>query len=131
MSHPGNWSPEGQGVEQIGGTQGVEAGHFNFQNKYWSTVGGEPDAHAPYDPGDLIELGKAIRHLPMVVAHCVDKAQECIAMIEDPENFEVVLQNRSDTERPRAYIAPANSDGIGAELEDAVLLKAAINMQGR
>jgi hypothetical protein len=68
----------------------------------------------------------------MVVSHCVEKAQECIGMIaEGSENFEIVLQNRPDTERPRAYIAPANSDGIGAELEDAVLLKAAINMQGR
>lgn len=127
-----NYTPSGLGVEQIGATQSVDAGHFHFQNEYWSTVGGEPDAHAPYDPGDLTKLGKAIRHFPMVVSHCVEKAQECIGMIGDGSaDFEVVLQNRSDTERPRAYIAPANSDGIAAEIEDAVLLKAAINMQGR
>ena len=131
MSHPGNWSPSGSGVERIGSTQSVDAGHFHFQNEYWATVGGEPDAHAPYNPGDLLKLGKAIRHLPMVVKHCVEKAQECIQGMDEGENFEIVLSNNPDIERPKAYIAPANSQGIQAEIEDAVLLKAAINMQGR
>lgn len=33
--------------------------------------------------------------------------------------------------RPRAYVAPANADGIREELKDAVLLKAALGMSGR
>jgi hypothetical protein len=46
-------------------------------------------------------------------------------------NFGVVLQNDPRTQRPRAYVAPINAEGVHEELTDSVLLKAAINMEGQ
>jgi hypothetical protein len=83
-----------------------------------------------YNPGDLDEIDRRIRHLPGVVAYMKQKAEQCIAMTGS-DNFEVVVQNDSDTRRPRAYCAPANNKGIHEELSEAVLLKAASNMAGK
>jgi hypothetical protein len=82
-----------------------------------------------YDPGDLQEIDKAIRHLPGVVAYMQKKAQECIDMTGS-NNFEVVLQNEPETQRPRAYCAPKNNDGIHEELSESLLVKSAANMAG-
>lgn len=72
----------------------------------------------------------ATLHRPEVVAHCVAKARELIANTGHPEAFDLVLQNRPDTIRPRAYAMP-NSKGIRLELKDGVLLKAALGMSGK
>lgn len=76
-----------------------------------------------------IEMHRMIRHHPFVAAHLLKKADECQAMAGD--NFETGLQNRKDTTRARAWIQPANPEGIREELADAVLSKAAAAMRGR
>ena len=88
------------------------------------------DWNAPYNPGDLQEIDKAIRHLPFVVSHMVHKAHQLISETGST-NYEVVLQNEPTTQRPRAYVAPANDQGIHQELSEHLALKAAINMEGQ
>lgn len=83
-----------------------------------------------YDPGDLVEIDKAIRHSPAVVDYTVKMAQKGIEETGS-ENFDVILQNRPDTERPRAYMAPINAEGIHEELSESTLLKTAINLEGQ
>ncbi len=75
------------------------------------------------------EMHRKIRHSPQVVAHLKKKAQECQSIAG--ENFETGVQNDGGTTRARAYIRPANGDGIHEELSDSVLLKAAAAMRGR
>jgi hypothetical protein len=82
-----------------------------------------------YDPGDLQEIDKAIRHMPGVVAYMRQKAEECVDGTGS-SNYEVVLQNDPETQRPRAYIAPANNQGIHEELSEHRALKSAIGMEG-
>jgi hypothetical protein len=83
-----------------------------------------------YDPGDMNEIIHKLVHSDGVVGHITAKAQEMVEMTGS-DNFKVVVQNDPDTERPRAYGAPANNQGIHEELSDHVLLKAAQNMDGR
>jgi hypothetical protein len=88
------------------------------------------NAEGEYDPGDLIEIDKAIRHLPGVVAYCKQKAEQTIEMTGS-ENFEVIVSDNPANTRARAYVAPANNKGIHEELSEHVALKAAINMEGK
>jgi hypothetical protein len=83
-----------------------------------------------YEPGDMEEIGRKLMHSPGVVEHITRKAEEMIEMTGSP-NFKVVVQNDPGLERPRAYGAPANNEGIHEELSENVLLKAAMNMEGR
>jgi hypothetical protein len=83
-----------------------------------------------YDPGDMIEIDRAIRHMPIVVNHLVAKANECKDLIEKSDDFRVILSTGGES-RARAYVAPANGGGIHLELADSVLLKAAVAMDGR
>lgn len=76
-----------------------------------------------------IEVLTKLRHHPKVAAYLLKKADECQAIAGD--NFETGLQNREGTTRARAWIRPANDEGIREELGDAVLLKAAAAMRGR
>lgn len=76
-----------------------------------------------------IEMHRMIRHHPIVAKYLLKKADECQAMAGD--NFETGLQNRKGTTRARAWIRPANPEGIHEELADAVLSKAAAAMRGR
>ena len=82
-----------------------------------------------YDPKIGEEVDRQIRHMPFVVDYLMKKAQECQAMTSD--HFHVVLSNNPDNQRARAYVAPADDAGIHQELADSMLLKAAMNMDGR
>lgn len=88
------------------------------------TVGGD------YDPGISEHVDRAIRNMPAVVAYCEQKARELLAATGS-ENFEVVVSKRAGQQRPRAYVVPKNDKGIHEELSQAVLLKAALGMQGK
>jgi hypothetical protein len=83
-----------------------------------------------YDPGDMVEIDQAIRHMPAVVDYITKKANETLDLIEKRDDFRVIVSTGGKS-RARAYIAPANNAGIHLEAADSVLLKAAINMAGR
>ena len=83
-----------------------------------------------YDPGDMIEIDRAIRHMPLIVDHITEKANEMLGMIEKSGDFRVIVSTGGES-RARAYVAPANNGGIHLELADSVLLKAAVAMEGR
>lgn len=83
-----------------------------------------------YDPGITAEVDKAIRHLPVVVEAAMEKAATLKNSVGSP-NFELIIQARPDTERPRVYVVPKNNKGIHEELSQAVLLKAALGMAGK
>jgi hypothetical protein len=83
-----------------------------------------------YDPGDMVEIDRAIRHMPFVVKHLEKKANELLGLIEKSEDFHVILSTGGES-RARAYVAPANGGGIHLEAADSVLLKAAASMEGR
>ena len=82
-----------------------------------------------YDPKIGEEVDRQIRHMPFIVDHLMAKAQECLDMTSD--NFHIVLSNNPESQRARAYVAPANDAGIHQELGDSMLLKAAMNMDGK
>jgi hypothetical protein len=88
------------------------------------------DTSVEYDPGITPEIDQQIRHLPMVVGHCYEKALETLNSIEG-NNFQLVMQNKPDTQRPRVYVVPRNNKGIHQELAEGVLLKAALGMEGK
>lgn len=83
-----------------------------------------------YDPGNLVEIDRAIRHAPAVVDYLRKKAEECRQNIEKSDDFHVIVSTGGES-RARAYVAPANAGGIHLELADSVLLKAAQSMEGR
>jgi hypothetical protein len=87
------------------------------------SVGGE------YDPGITPEVDRLIRHIPFIVSYTNDRAHEL--QRDAGDNFEVILSNRPEQSRPRAYVCPKNNDGIREELGRAVLLLAALGMSGR
>jgi len=89
-----------------------------------------PTLAGSYDPGDMVEIDRAIRHMPMVVAHITAKANEMKSLIEKSEDFHVIVST-GGAGRARAYVAPRNNGGIHLELADSVLLKAAASMEGR
>lgn len=109
----------------------VESGGSSGVIFHASEGGGLHATEGPYNPGNLKEIDRAIRHMPGVVAYVVKKAQEGITLTGADSEFAVVLQNDPTTQRPRAYMAPNTSDGIHLELSQGVLLKAAVSMQGR
>lgn len=82
-----------------------------------------------YDPGISPEVDKKIRHMPGVVAY-INVMAHVLLDRTGSENFEVILSDSPDNQRPRAYVAPANDTGIHEELSQAVLLKAALGMAG-
>lgn len=93
------------------------------------------------------EQHRAIRHLPIVVEHCTEKANEMLAMVNDmckaelhskkwatrPKtgHFGVVVSDNPANSRPRAYVHPVDGHGIRIEMTHHVLLKAAAAMAGR
>jgi hypothetical protein len=83
-----------------------------------------------YDPGDMVEIDRAIRHMPAVVDYITKKAEECLELIEKSQDFRVIVSTGGEG-RARAYVAPANGGGIHLEAADSVLLKAAVAMDGR
>jgi hypothetical protein len=83
-----------------------------------------------YDPGITAEIDKQIRHLPVVIRKLAEKAAE-LRNSTGSSNFETIVQMQPNTERPRAYVAPKNREGIHEELSQAVLLKAALGMSGK
>lgn len=88
------------------------------------------DMTGEYDPGITAEIDKRIRHMPDVILHMLEKA----ALLKNStgsQNFEIVIQAKEDTQRPRAYVTPKNDQGIHEELAQAVLLKAALGMEGK
>lgn len=88
------------------------------------------DMSGGYDPGITAEIDRRIRHLPVVIERMLERA----AMLKNSTgsgNFTIVSQTRPETQRPRAYVAPNNNEGIHEELSRAVLLKAALGMAGK
>jgi len=83
-----------------------------------------------YDPGDMVAIDQAIRHMPAIVEHITKKAEECRQLIEKSDDFRVIVSEGGKS-RARAYVAPANNGGIHLELADSVLLKAAVSMTGK
>lgn len=83
-----------------------------------------------YDPGDMIRIDRAIRHMPAIVNHITKKANELKDSIEKSDDFKVIVSTGGES-RARAYVAPANGGGIHLELADSVLLKAALSMEDR
>jgi hypothetical protein len=81
-----------------------------------------------YDPKITKEIDQKIRHMPQVVRYITQMAQ--LLKIRAGTNFEVIVSTKGKS-RPRAYVAPKNSDGIKEELKDGVLLKAALGMRGK
>jgi hypothetical protein len=88
------------------------------------------DMGGDYDAGITEEIDKKIRHLPIVVEGAMEKAATLKNSIGSP-NFELVIQARSETQRPRVYVVPKNNKGIHEELSQGVLLKAALGMAGK
>lgn len=88
------------------------------------------DIGGDYDAGITDEIDKAIRHLPVVVEAAMEAAATLKNSTGSP-NFELVIQARSETQRPRVYVVPKNNKGIHEELSKAVLLKAALGMAGK
>ena len=83
-----------------------------------------------YDPGNLVEIDRAIRHAPWVLRYLKKKANECLGLIEKGHDFHLIV-SEGGVGRARVYVAPANDAGIHLELADSVLLKAAASMLGR
>lgn len=88
------------------------------------------DMTGDYDAGITEEIDKAIRHLPVVVEAAMQAAATLKNSVGSP-NFELIIQARPDTARPRVYVVPKNNKGIHEELSQAVLLKAALGMAGK
>jgi hypothetical protein len=104
-------------------SEGASTPLFVASGSYGLKVGGE------YDPGITPEIDKKIRHLPFIVDYVTRKAYEL--QRDAGDNFEVILSNKPDQQRPRAYVCPRNNAGIRQELSDAVLLKSALGFSGR
>ena len=83
-----------------------------------------------YDPGNLVEIDRAIRHAPWVLRRLKKSANDCLGLIEKSHDFHLIVSEGGES-RARVYIAPANDAGIHLELADSVLLKAAVSMEGR
>jgi hypothetical protein len=83
-----------------------------------------------YDPKITPEIDHKIRHMPFVRAYIKGKANE-LKSRTGSGNFEVIMSENPEQARPRAYVAPSNSEGINEEISQAVLLKAAMGMSGK
>ena len=69
-----------------------------------------------------IEMHRMIRHHPIVAAYLLRKANECQSMAGD--NFETGVQNRKGTTRARAWIRPANPEGIQRAISGSMRVRA-------
>jgi hypothetical protein len=76
------------------------------------------------------ETARKILHMAGVVRHITNKANE-LKDSTGSSDFEVIVSDNPANFRPRAYVAPSNSNGIREELSQAVLLKAALGMAGK
>lgn len=83
-----------------------------------------------YDPGITADIDRQIRHMPVVILAMLEKAALLKNSTGSP-NFEIVTQSHPNTQRPRSYVVPKNYEGIHEELSQAVLLKAALGMEGK
>lgn len=105
---------------QVGETRDLGFGQVQFLSV--SAHSGE------YDPKITQEIDRKIRHMPQVIRHIEQTAQ--LLRGRAGGNFEVILSTKGAS-RPRAYVAPKTSEGITEELNDSVLLKAAMGMRGK
>jgi hypothetical protein len=76
------------------------------------------------------ETARKIMHMAGVIQHITNKANE-LKESTGSSDFEVIVSKNPAYFRPRAYVAPSNSNGIREELSQAVLLKAALGMAGK
>jgi hypothetical protein len=88
------------------------------------------DMTGEYDPGITEEIDRRIRHMPQVIERMLEKAAQ-LKNSTGSSNFTIVSQTQQQTQRPRAYVAPNNNEGIHEELSQAVLLKVALGMSGQ
>jgi hypothetical protein len=92
-------------------------------------------SNGEYDPGISEDINAQIRNMPMVKKHCDDMAQllmvSASAGVEFGSELPYEVVKAGGESRYRAYVAPANTYGIEAELDHAQLLKAALGMRGR
>jgi hypothetical protein len=76
----------------------------------------------------LIEIDRAIRHLPIVQQTLEGYAREILRQVGE-DDFEIVVSHAKS--RIRVYVLPKTSKGIRRELTDSVLLLSAMSLQGR
>jgi hypothetical protein len=72
----------------------------------------------------------ALRHSDQVVQRITDLANKIVQASGSPDDFEVLVQNETETMRPRAFAKPRTGKGIRLELQDSVLIKGAASMGG-
>lgn len=84
-----------------------------------------------YDPGITKVINAAIRNMPMVRKHCDDMAQLLLVRAGAGTDLNFKVVKAGGPSRYRAYVVPADSDAVTAELDEAVLTKAALSMRGR
>lgn len=83
-----------------------------------------------YDPGITEEIDRQIRHIPFILTEILKRAAT-LKNSTGSDNFELIIQAKETTQRPRVYVVPKNNEGIREELSQAVLLKAALGMEGK
>lgn len=83
-----------------------------------------------YDPGITDEIDRQIRHMPQVLDRMGEKAAQ-LKKGTGSSNFEIIISANPKQQRPRIYVAPKNNKGVGEELSQAVLLKAALGMSNK
>ena len=59
-----------------------------------------------YDPGNLVEIDRAIRHAPWVLRRLKKSANDCLGLIEKSHDFHLIVSEGGES-RARVYIAPA------------------------
>lgn len=88
------------------------------------------EADKPYKVTIPRSVHRAIRHLPVVVAH-ITAVAKAGAHLAGP-NYTVIVQNEASTSRPRAYIAPLNAKAAAVdEAQNSTLLKVASQLRGQ
>lgn len=93
------------------------------------------------------EQHRAIRHMPMVVDHCIALAEQMLVIVDQlceqvltskrwekrgkTGHFGIKISNAPGNTRPRIYVHPIDGHGIRIEMTHHVLMKAAAMMGGR
>lgn len=83
---------------------------------------------APYKAVIPHSTHLAIRHSPVVVAHCTAIARKGAAI--GGANWTVVVQNDPSTKRPRAYIAPKNEEAEADDATNSTVFKIISGLRG-
>lgn len=121
----------------IEGAEGLSASEVGVAAKGASELGDDiPSGSIDLGGGNALTINyeqmMQIMHMPQVVQAITERAQgvcdECNAtkVIQEAE-YEVIVQNRSDTTRARAFVRPANAAAHNDDARNSTMLKAAAN----